>query len=140
MHLNADGDYNRDDNGVNNQDGFERPRTPFPIPDIGISPLLPEERARRVSEWFTGISPEDGIPHSERSFTGSQEGSAVASLTITTGDSVNAVGVAKALEPRASPLPAASLHLDDTKSQTRGAGPSMTKEDRIRQIQQGNLH
>jgi hypothetical protein len=140
MHLDAEGDYDGDDNGVSIQEGFERPRTPFPLPDIGTSQLLPEERARRVSEWFDGISPEDGAPPPERSFTGSQEGSAVASLTITAGDSASAAGVAKALEPPASPPPAANLHLDDVKSQTSGAGPSMTREQRIRQIQQANLH
>ena len=125
-------------NSVNNQEGFERPRTPFAFPDIGTSQLIPNERVRRMSEWVAGVSPEDGVPPSERSFIGSQ-GSAVASLTVTVGDSASAAGIANALELPASPPPAVKTHLDETKSQTSGAGPSMTREERIRQMQQANL-
>lgn len=134
MPLDAEGGRDEDNNGPNNRNGYERPRTPFPVLDAGISPLMPEERVRRMSEWFAGVSPEDGVPQSERSFAGSQEGSAVASLTITVGDSASAVGVAKVLEPSGSPTPVVKPHLDEVKSQTSGAGPSMTRNERIRQM------
>lgn len=101
-------------------------------------------RTRRVSDWFAGVQhappsvlnthapPPSTFLSGGSSDVGSSisrvQSSAVASLTISNASETSADVVAKVLQ--------ASVNvkgLDDVKSQTSGAGPSMTREQRLRQ-------
>lgn len=97
----------------------------------GLPAFDGRERARRVSEWFAGVSPSSGLPSSvsELSF-GPGPGSVPSSIatTLTPGDSVSVVGARMAF---AEAMAAAAG--DDAKSQTSGAGPSKPREQRGRE-------
>lgn len=98
----------------------------------GVIPAFDgKERARRVSEWFAGVSPSSGLPSSvsELSF-GPGPGSVPSSIatTLTPGDSVSVVGARIALAEAM-----AATAGDEVKSQTSGAGPSIPRERRGRE-------
>lgn len=108
--------------------------------------LSATKHARRVSDWFAGVqyvSPSVLNAHasppstflSGESSVGSSissrgQSSAVASLTITntSTDDADADAVANVLQASVD-----IKGLDEVKSQTSGAGPSMTREERMRQ-------